>query len=136
MGYEFGRQHGLMAALIGTVHDRFCKTSRYHPFPTSTEAYVVSEGDVTTSLLRTGQWENLLRNLSMEIAHFYSDISALMESTDPQAMLLDMELVRPSHRATAKLIKRQHYVRLYGNGIALRALQERLIRIQRASDNV
>ena len=53
----------------------------------------VTDSDVTAALLRTGQWENILRNLALEIAQFSNDLAPILAGDDPDTVLWDLEMV-------------------------------------------
>ncbi|KAK4056570.1 zinc finger transcriptional activator [Microbotryomycetes sp. JL221] len=75
--------------------------------------------DITRSLIRTGQWENFVRSLDHELKNMQSKTQTILKQESVQSTLLRIEI---------------DYVRLYGNAIALRALQERLRRRVKAND--
>ncbi|KAK4055715.1 zinc finger transcriptional activator [Microbotryomycetes sp. JL201] len=75
--------------------------------------------DITRSLIRTGQWENFVRSLDHELRNMQSKTQGILKQASVQSTLLQIEI---------------DYVRLYGNAIALRALQERLRRRVKAND--
>ncbi|WVR09726.1 hypothetical protein IAU60_006802 [Kwoniella sp. DSM 27419] len=69
-----------------------------------------SDEDLTATLIRTGQWEPFLRNLLIEIRHTMMMSTGVLEKDHFSITLLKIEL---------------NYIVLYGNSIALKALQER-----------
>ncbi|KAM0788743.1 hypothetical protein ACM66B_002835 [Microbotryomycetes sp. NB124-2] len=75
--------------------------------------------EITRSLIRTGQWENFVRSLDHELRNMQSKTQGILKQASVQSTLLQIEI---------------DYVRLYGNAIALRALQERLRRRVKAND--
>ncbi|GAA5930045.1 hypothetical protein JCM10213_002852 [Rhodosporidiobolus nylandii] len=73
----------------------------------------------TASLLKSGQWEAFIRSLSHELSMMAKKSATVLQSGNIESTLLQMEF---------------DYTRLYGNAIALRALQERLRRAVKAQD--
>lgn len=67
--------------------------------------------EVTRAIVKTGSWEPFLRNLSHELQFMRHSCRHVLAANDAQATLLHIEF---------------DYTLLYGNAIALRALQERL----------
>ncbi|GAA5889851.1 hypothetical protein JCM8208_001147 [Rhodotorula glutinis] len=75
--------------------------------------------EITRSMLRTGHWESFIRSLDHEL----------------QMMLLKSRRVLQQGSIESTFLKIEFdYLRLYGNAIALRALQERLRRAVKAQD--
>ncbi|GAA5971935.1 hypothetical protein JCM11641_001576 [Rhodosporidiobolus odoratus] len=75
--------------------------------------------DITRSLLKSGEWETFIRSLDHELRMMLLKSRVVLQAGNIEATLLQMEF---------------DYVRLYGNAIALRALQERLRRAVKAQD--
>ncbi|BGP31115.1 zinc finger transcriptional activator [Rhodotorula toruloides] len=75
--------------------------------------------EITRSMLRTGQWESFVRSLDHELQMMLLKSRTVLQQGNIESTLLQMEF---------------EYVRLYGNAIALRALQERLRRAVKAND--
>ncbi|GAA5893277.1 uncharacterized protein JCM6883_007618 [Sporobolomyces salmoneus] len=75
--------------------------------------------EITRSMLRTGHWESFIRSLDHELQMMMLKAKNMLQQQNVEATLLQIEF---------------EYVRLYGNAIALRALQERLRRAVKAND--
>ncbi|GAA6057140.1 hypothetical protein JCM3770_004842 [Rhodotorula araucariae] len=75
--------------------------------------------EITRSMLRTGHWESFIRSLDHELQMMLLKSRRVLQQGSIESTLLQMEF---------------EYVRLYGNAIALRALQERLRRAVKAND--
>ncbi|GAA6008902.1 hypothetical protein JCM11491_003828 [Sporobolomyces phaffii] len=75
--------------------------------------------EITRSMLRTGHWESFIRSLDHELQMMMIKAKNMLQQQNVEATLLQIEF---------------EYVRLYGNAIALRALQERLRRAVKAND--
>ncbi|GAA6009079.1 uncharacterized protein JCM10292_002473 [Rhodotorula paludigena] len=75
--------------------------------------------EITRSMLRTGHWESFIRSLDHELQMMLLKSRTVLQQGSVESTLLQMEF---------------EYVRLYGNAIALRALQERLRRAVKAND--
>ncbi|GAA5882031.1 hypothetical protein JCM16303_005568 [Sporobolomyces ruberrimus] len=75
--------------------------------------------EITRSMLRTGHWESFIRSLDHELQMMMIKAKTMLQQQNVEATLLQIEF---------------EYVRLYGNAIALRALQERLRRAVKAND--
>ncbi|GAA5987155.1 hypothetical protein JCM10908_001053 [Rhodotorula pacifica] len=75
--------------------------------------------EITRSMLRTGHWESFIRSLDHELRMMLLKSQNVLQQGNIESTLLQMEF---------------EYVRLYGNAIALRALQERLRRAVKAND--
>ncbi|SGY79893.1 BQ5605_C008g05246 [Microbotryum silenes-dioicae] len=75
--------------------------------------------EITRSLLRTGHWESFIRSLDHELRSMATKTKGVLKQGNVESTLLRIEI---------------DYIRLYGNAIALRALQERLRRRVKAND--
>ncbi|GAA5974589.1 hypothetical protein JCM5350_001207 [Sporobolomyces pararoseus] len=75
--------------------------------------------EITRSMLRTGHWESFIRSLDHELQMMMLKAKNMLQQQNVEATLLQIEF---------------EYVRLYGNAIALRALQERMRRAVKAND--
>ncbi|GAA5916970.1 hypothetical protein JCM6882_005074 [Rhodosporidiobolus microsporus] len=75
--------------------------------------------EITRSMLRTGHWESFVRSLDHELQMMLLKSRIVLQAGNIESTLLQMEF---------------EYTRLYGNAIALRALQERLRRAVKAHD--
>ncbi|GAA5821960.1 hypothetical protein JCM11251_004797 [Rhodosporidiobolus azoricus] len=75
--------------------------------------------EITRSMLRTGHWESFIRSLDHELKMMLVKSRIVLQAGNIESTLLQMEF---------------EYTRLYGNAIALRALQERLRRAVKAHD--
>ncbi|GAA5854495.1 hypothetical protein JCM8547_004863 [Rhodosporidiobolus lusitaniae] len=75
--------------------------------------------EITRSMIKTGHWESFIRSLDHELQMMLLKSRIVLQAGNIEATLLQMEF---------------EYVRLYGNAIALRALQERLRRAVKAQD--
>ncbi|ORY91668.1 hypothetical protein BCR35DRAFT_73363 [Leucosporidium creatinivorum] len=75
--------------------------------------------EITRSLLRTGLWESFIRSLDHELRSMAGKTRNVLKQGNVESTLLQIEI---------------DYVRLYGNAIALRALQERLRRRVKVND--
>ncbi|GAA6005075.1 hypothetical protein JCM10207_008503 [Rhodosporidiobolus poonsookiae] len=75
--------------------------------------------EITRSMLRSGHWESFIRSLDHELQMMLLKSRTVLQTGNIESTLLQMEF---------------EYVRLYGNAIALRALQERMRRAVKAQD--
>lgn len=75
--------------------------------------------EITRAMVRTGHWESFIRNLDYELTMMAKKTKTVLKQANVESTLLQIEV---------------DYVRLYGNAIALRALQERLRRRVKAKD--
>lgn len=124
---------------MGTIQDRLCALSLFpsgtgHPRMLTLRGPLYSDPnkEITRSILRTGHWESFIRSLDHELKSMASKTrTVLSRSVTRKEALVAADLRSSAEQGNVESTLLQieiDYVRLYGNAIALRALQERLRR--------